>query len=309
MGAGHSHGSDHGHGHGHSHAPADFGRAFAIGVVLNGAFVLVEATYGFLSGSMALVADAGHNLSDVLSLLLAWGAAAAARRPASGKFTYGFKSSTILAAMANAGLLLVAIGAILFETLNRFAAPAPVQGWTMVLVAGIGIVVNGATALMFMRGRHGDLNVRGAYLHMVADAVVSLGVVVAGVAILLTGAHWIDPVTSLVIVGVIAWGTWGLLKDSVKMALLAVPEGISESAVRAYLARLEGVEAVHDLHIWPMSTTETAMTAHLVMPAGHPGDEFLRAVAHDLAHDHRIGHATIQIELDRDCTLSATNGC
>ena len=305
---GHSHSHDHA-GHGHAHVPADFGRAFAIGVVLNGAFVLVEATYGFLSGSMALVADAGHNLSDVLSLLLAWGAAAAAKRPASAKFTYGFKSSTILAAMANAGLLLVAIGAILFETLNRFAEPAAVQGWTMVIVAGIGIVINGATALLFMRGRHGDLNVRGAYLHMVADALVSVGVVAAGAAILLTGAHWIDPAVSLIIVGVIAWGTWGLLKDSVKMGLLAVPEGISEASVRAYLARLEGVEAVHDLHIWPMSTTETALTAHLVMPAGHPGDDFLRTVAHDLAHDHRIGHATIQIELDRDCALSATTGC
>lgn len=303
MSAGHS------HGHGHSHAPADFGRAFAIGVALNGAFVLVEATLGLLSGSMALVADAGHNLSDVLSLLLAWGAAAAARRPASGKFTYGFKSSTILAAMANAGLLLVAIGAILFETLNRFTEPSPVQGWTMVIVAGIGIVINGATALLFMRGRHGDLNIRGAYLHMVADALVSLGVVIAGAAILLTGENWIDPVTSLVIVGVIAWGAWGLLKDSVKMGLLAVPDGICEGAVRAYLTRLEGVETVHDLHIWPMSTTETAMTAHLVMPAGHPGDDFLRMVAHDLAHDHGIGHATIQIELDRDCALSVTGGC
>ena len=208
--------------------------------------------------------------------------------------------------IANAGLLLGAIGAIQFEPLNRYTEPAAVQGWTMVIVAGIGIGINGATALLFMRGRHGDLNVRGAYLHMVADALVSVGVVGAGAAILLTGAHWIDPAVSLVIVGVIAWGTWGLLKDSVKMGLLAVPEGISEDEVRAYLVRLDGVEAVHDLHIWPMSTTETALTAHLVMPAGHPGDVFLRAVAHDLEHDHRIGHATIQIELDRDCALS---GC
>lgn len=308
MGHSHSHGAA-GHAHDHSHAPADFGRAFAIGVVLNGAFVLVEATYGFLSGSMALVADAGHNLSDVLSLLLAWGAAAAAKRPATRKFTYGFKSSTILAAIANAGLLLVAIGAILFETLNRFSQPAEVQGWTMVIVAGIGIAINGATALLFMRGRHGDLNIRGAYLHMVADALVSLGVVIAGIAILLTGAHWIDPVTSLVIVGVITWGTWGLLKDSVKMGLLAVPEGISEDGVRGYLQGLAGVEAVHDLHIWPMSTTETALTAHLVMPGGHPGDALLRRIAHDLAHDHRIGHATIQIERDRDCALSEGEGC
>lgn len=313
MGAGHSHnhGHSHGHshGHGHAHAPADFGRAFAIGIVLNGAFVLVEAAYGFISGSMALVADAGHNLSDVLSLLLAWAAAAAARKPPSGKFTYGYKSSTILAAMANAGLLLVAIGAILFETLNRLTNPAEVEGWTMIVVAGVGIVINTATALLFMRGRHDDLNIRGAFLHMVADALVSLGVVIAGAAILLTGATWIDPATSLVIVAVIAWGTWGLLKDSVKMGLLAVPEGISEEEVRAYLSRLPGVAAIHDLHIWPMSTTETAMTAHLVMPAGHPGDDFLREIAHELDHHHRIGHATIQIERDANCGLSSAESC
>lgn len=313
MGAGHSHnhGHSHGHshGHGHAHAPADFGRAFAIGIVLNGAFVLVEAAYGFISGSMALVADAGHNLSDVLSLLLAWAAAAAARKPPSGKFTYGYKSSTILAAMANAGLLLVAIGAILFETLNRLTNPAEVEGWTMIVVAGVGIVINTATALLFMRGRHDDLNIRGAFLHMVADALVSLGVVIAGAAILLTGVTWIDPATSLVIVAVIAWGTWGLLKDSVKMGLLAVPEGISEEEVRAYLSRLPGVAAIHDLHIWPMSTTETAMTAHLVMPAGHPGDDFLREIAHELDHHHRIGHATIQIERDADCGLSSAESC
>lgn len=306
---GHSHAHGHSHGHGHAHAPADFGRAFAIGIVLNGAFVLVEATYGFLSGSMALVADAGHNLSDVLSLLLAWAAAAAARKPPSDKFTYGYKSSTILAAMANAGLLLVAIGAILFETLNRLTNPAEVEGWTMIVVASIGIVINTATALLFLRGRHDDLNIRGAFLHMVADALVSLGVVIAGVAILLTGATWIDPVTSLLIVAVIAWGTWGLLKDSVKMGLLAVPEGISEGEVRAYLSRLSGVVAVHDLHIWPMSTTETAMTAHLVMPAGHPGDDFLREIAHELQHQHGIGHATIQIERDADCALSSAESC
>jgi cobalt-zinc-cadmium efflux system protein len=295
MGGAHSHSHGHSHGHGHGHAP-DHGRAFAIGVTLNLAFVVVEATFGFLSGSMALVADAGHNLSDVLGLLLAWGAATAAQRPASGRYTYGFKSSTILAAMANAGLLLVAIGAILFETLNRFAEPPPVQGWTMVIVAGIGIVINAATALMFMRGRHSDLNIRGAFLHMAADALVSLGVVIAGVAILLTGAQWIDPVTSLVIVAVIAWGTWGLLRDSVKMGLLAVPEGIDAGEVRAYLAALPGVAAVHDLHIWPMSTTETAMTAHLVMPGGHPGDTFLHGIAHELNERFGIAHTTVQVQ-------------
>ena len=296
---GHHHGHDHG-GHGHSHAPKDFGRAFAIGIVLNIAFVIVEAVYGWLSGSMALIADAGHNLSDVLALMLAWGASIAAKRPPSGRFTYGYKSSTILAALANAALLLLAIGAILFETLHRIAEPAPVEGMTMVIVAGIGILINGGTALLFLRG-HDDINIRGAFLHMAADALVSLGVVIAGLAIIWTGRFWIDPLVSLVIVAVIAWGTWGLLKDSVTMSLLAVPKGISEADVRAFLASLDGVEAVHDLHIWPMSTTETALTAHLVMPGGHPGDAFLHRIAHHLQHHHRIQHATIQIEREAHC--------
>ena len=304
MGTGHAHhGHDHhageGHGgHAHSHAPADFGRAFLFGIILNTGFVVVEAVYGWLSGSMALIADAGHNLSDVLALILAWGASIAAKKPASERFTYGYKSSTILAALANAGLLLLAIGAILFETLHRIAEPAPVAGETMVIVAGIGILINGGTALLFMRGQH-DINIRGAFLHMAADALVSLGVVVAGVAIIWTGRQWIDPAVSLGIVLVIAWGTWGLLKDSVAMSMLAVPKGISESKVRAYLSGLPGVEAVHDLHIWPMSTTETALTAHLVMPGGHPGDAFLRDLAHGLEHDHRIGHVTVQVEHTR----------
>ena len=290
MGAGHS------HDHGHAHGPANHGPAFAIGVALNLAFVGVEATYGFLSGSMALLADAGHNLSDVLSLALAWGASVLAKRAPSGRFTYGFKSSTILAALANAGLLLVAIGGIAFETLNRMAAPPAVEGRTMMVVAGIGILINGATALLFARGRAHDINIRGAFLHMAADALVSLGVVVAGLAILLTGERWIDPVTSLVIVLVIAWGTWGLLKDSVKLGLNAVPEHIDEAAVRAHLAALPGVTAVHDLHIWPMSTTEAALTAHLVMPAGCPGDAFLHDLARRLEHDFAIGHTTVQVE-------------
>jgi cobalt-zinc-cadmium efflux system protein len=301
MGAGHSHSHQHGAGHGHSHAPADFGNAFLIGIVLNTAFVAVEATYGWLSGSMALIADAGHNLSDVLALMLAWAASVAARRPATERFTYGYKSSTILAALANAALLLIAVGAILYETVARMADPAPVEGMTMVVIAGIGIVINTGTALLFLRGRADDLNIRGAFLHMAADALVSLGVVIAGLAILWSGALWIDPAVSLVIVLVIAWGTWGLLKDSLKMSLLAVPRGISESAVRAYLSGRPGVEAVHDLHIWPMSTTETALTAHLVMPGGHPGDAFLREIAGELEHHHRIGHATVQVEISRDC--------
>ena len=306
MGAGHSH--DHGksggggHGHaGHSHAPTDFGMAFAIGIVLNTVFVVVEATYGWLSGSMALIADAGHNLSDVLSLLLAWGASVLAKRAPTERFTYGFKNSTILAALANAMLLLVAIGMILLETIERFSDPQPIEAGTVMLVAGIGIVINTATALLFLRGRKHDINIRGAFLHMAADALVSVGVVIAGALILYTGALWIDPVTSLVIVAVIAWGTWGLLKDSVKMSLLAVPDGVSEADVRAYLTGLDGVDAVHDLHIWPMSTTETALTAHLVMRHGHPGDAFLREIAEELEHHHAIGHATVQIEQDREC--------
>lgn len=291
---GHHH--DHGHGHGHHHGPVGHGRAFAVGIVLNSAFVMVEAIYGYLAGSMALLADAGHNLSDVLSLLIAWCASVAARKAPTARFTYGLKSSTILAALANASLLLIAIGAILFETVHRLLAPAPVQGMTMIVVASIGIAINTATALMFMRGREHDINIRGAFLHMAADALVSAGVVVAGVAILLTGALWIDPVTSLVIVAVIGWGTWGLLKDSVKMALHAVPDGVDESAVQRFLSDLPGVQAVHDLHIWPMSTTETALTAHLVMPGGNPGDAFLHHLADELEDDFGIGHATVQVE-------------
>lgn len=292
MGAGHSHSHDHAQGH----VPANFDRAFAIGVLLNSAFVLIEAGFGLWSGSMALIADAGHNLSDVLSLLIAWAASWMGRKPASSRFTYGYKSSSILAALANAGLLLIAIGAILFETIDRLFDPAPVEGWTMVIVAGVGIVVNTATALMFMRGRKHDLNIRGAFLHMAADALVSLGVVIAGAIILMTGAWWIDPATSLAIVVVIGVGTWGLLRDSVKMGLLAVPDGIDEAEVRAFLEGLPGVAAVHDLHIWPMSTTETALTAHLVMPGGYPGDALIRHAAKELEHHHRIGHATLQVE-------------
>jgi len=289
-------GHGHGHHHGHSHAPAGFGRAFAIGVALNTAFVVIEAGAGFVYGSMALVADAGHNLSDVLSLLIAWGASILTTRPPSSRFTYGLKSSSILAAMANAALLLVALGAISVETIRRLFAPEPVEPGPIMIVAAIGIVINAATAMLFMRGRKGDLNIRGAYLHMVADAAVSAGVVVAGLLIWLTGVAWIDPLTSLVIVAIIAVGTWGLLKDSVKMALLAVPDGIDEAAVRAVLAGFPGVTGVHDLHIWPMSTTETALTAHLIVPGEHPGDAFLHDVCQRLHDRFGIEHATIQIE-------------
>lgn len=244
---------------------------------------------------MALVADAGHNLSDVLALLLAWAANLAAKRAPSDRYTYGFKSSTILAAIANALLLAFAIGAILFETAHRLFEPSEPQGMVIIIVAGIGVVINTATALLFLRGQD-DLNIRGAYLHMAADALVSVGVVVAGIAILFTGLWWIDPLVSFAIVAMIAWGTWGLAKDSIRLGLLAVPARIDVAEVRAHLAGLQGVSAVHDLHIWPMSTTETALTAHLVMPDGPASDEFLHAIAHDLEDRFGIGHATIQVE-------------
>jgi cobalt-zinc-cadmium efflux system protein len=291
------------HHHHPEHTRTSHGRAFAVGIALNSVFVVVEAGFGLWSGSMALVADAAHNLSDVLSLLIAWGASIMSARPANARFTYGYKSSSILAALANAGMLLAALGAILFEAVHRLFDPIRPEGTTMIAVASVGIVINTATALMFARGRKHDLNIRGAFLHMAADALVSAGVVIAGVAILWTGALWIDPVTTLLIVAVIGWGTWGLLKDGVRMGLLAVPDSIDQAAVRDYLSGLPGVTAVHDLHIWPMSTTETALTAHLVMPSGHPGDAFLHEIAHELDHEFAIGHATVQVERGSDHCL------
>jgi len=306
----HDHGHAHGHGHGHHHhAPADFGRAFLIGIVLNTGFVAVEATAGLIYGSMALIADAGHNLSDVLALALAWFASIAAKRPPSGRFTYGFKSSTILAALANALLLAVAIGAILFETLHRMMNPTEPQGLAMAAVAGIGIAINALTAMLFLKG-HDDLNIRGAYLHMVADALVSLGVVIAGIAILATGIRWIDPLASLMILAVIAWGTWGLARDSLTMGLLAAPAGIDLTEVKRHLAAYEGVTAVHDLHVWPMSTTEVALTAHLVMPGRPAPDRFLREVATSLEARFGVHHATLQVESGDDpCNKLCGAGC
>ena len=299
MGAGHSHhGDDHGHDHGlgHSHAPADFGRAFAIGIALNSAYIIVEAGYGFAIGSMALLADAGHNLSDVLGLIIAWTGATLAKRPPSKRYTFGFRGSSILAALFNAVLLLVAVGLIALEAIQRIVYPAPVAGGTIIIVASIGIVINGATAMLFARGRKGDINIRGAYLHMAADAAVSAGVVIAGALILWTGQSWIDPVTSLVIGFVILLSTWGLLTSAIKMSLAAVPEHIDPDAVRRALEELDGVEHVHHLHIWNMSTTETALTAHIVMPDGHPGDAFLARAQTSLETRFHIGHSTIQIE-------------
>ena len=286
----------HDHDH-HSHGPADFGRAFAIGTILNLGFVLVEGTAGFLTDSVALLADAGHNLSDVLGLLVAWGGAELAKRPVSKRFTYGLRGSSILAALTNSVLLLVAVGAIGWEAIQRFADPPAIHGGMVMIVAAIGIVVNLGTALLFARGRKGDINIRGAYLHMAADAAVSAGVVIGGGLILLTGAGWIDPAISLAIVAVILWSAWGLARESLTMVLQAVPVGIDAEAVAQALTGLPGVARVHDLHIWPMSTTEAALTAHLVMPGGHPGDAFLMDLQHRLAHDFRIDHTTIQIEL------------
>lgn len=275
---------------------ARYDRAFAIGVALNAGFVLVEWTFGVLANSLALIADASHNLGDALGLLLAWGAAALARRRPSARFTYGLRSSTILAALANAALLLVITGGIAWEAILRFRNPASIDAPVVIWVAALGILINTATALLFLSGRKQDLNLRGAYLHMAADAAVSLGVVIAGLLTLATGWSWLEPVVSLAIVAVILLGTWGLLRDATRLALHAVPEGVDPVNVRRFLERQPGVEEVHDLHIWGMSTTETAMTAHLVMPGGHPGDAFIAELADRMAQDFGIAHATLQVE-------------
>ncbi|RTL51883.1 MAG: cation transporter [Bradyrhizobiaceae bacterium] len=299
---------DHKHDHshaGHSHAPADFGRAFVIGITLNAGFVVVEALYGFIANSTALLADAGHNLSDVLGLVVAWVAAILSKRQPTPRLTYGLRNSSILAALLNAILLLIASGAILLEAIQRLMEPEPIASKTVIVVATIGIAVNGITAWLFASGRKTDINIKGAYLHMMADAAVSLGVVLAAITILMTGWLWIDPAMSLVIVAVIVWGTWGLLRESTAMSLAAVPSRIDPAAVRTFLSTLPGVVSIHDLHIWPMSTTETALTAHLVTPAGHPGDAFLIETCHQLNDRFKIGHTTLQIENspDLECSL------
>lgn len=296
----HGHKHDHKEKDNHDHGPVSYTKAFAIGIALNTVFVIIEAGYGFSSHSLALMADAGHNLSDVLGLILAWGATYLATKKPSRKFTYGFRSSSILAALANAVFLLIAIGGIAWEAIQRFSDPHPIGASTVMIVAGIGIFINGATALLFMSGRKSDLNLKGAYLHMLSDAVISAGVVVAGLIISFTGFNLIDPVVSLVISVVIVWGTWGLLRDSVKLALNAVPESVDGEAVLSYLKGLKEVNEVHDLHIWAMSTTETALTAHLIMKAGHPGDKFLKGLSHQLEHQFGINHTTVQIELADD---------
>lgn len=295
--AAHSHEHDDHNGRGHSHLPKDFNRAFAIGVSLNIVFVIIEVVFGWFSNSLALIADAGHNLGDVLGLLLAWGASRLALHRPSSKFTYGLRSTSILAALFNSVLLMLAVGGILWEAAERLRDPSTIHAPTVMWVAGIGIVINGLTAWMFVSGSKDDLNIRGAFTHMAADALVSLGVVISAAILMATGWGWIDPLVSILVSLVIVLGTWTLLRDSLNLALDAVPDGIETDRIAGYLKSLDGVSEIHDLHIWGMSTTENAMTAHLVMPAGHPGDTFLTETARGLERKFRIHHTTIQIEI------------
>jgi cobalt-zinc-cadmium efflux system protein len=304
--SGHSHG--HGHHH-HHHTPAvGHGRAFALAVALNLVIVVTQTVYGVIAHSTALLADAGHNLSDVLGLLLAWGAAwLTARRP-SGRYTFGFGNSSILASLANAALLLIACGAIMAQAIGRLVSPAPVAGLDVFIVATIGMVVNGFSAWLFMRGQKDDINIRGAFLHMASDAGVSAAVAISGLVILFTGWSWIDPIMSIVVVLVIVYGTWGLLRESMRLALAAVPQGVDMERIRVFLAAQEGVTDVHDLHIWPLSTTGNALSAHLVMPAGHPGDDALDGIVNALSTRYSMKHVTLQVDLgttEHCCALDA----
>ena len=282
--------------HVHSHEPKGHDRAYAFGIALNLGFVAIESVYGVLSQSMALLADAGHNLSDVLALALAWGASVLGRREPSQRFTYGLGSSTILAALVNAMLLMLVVGGIAVEAVQRLMNPVPVATATVIWVALCGIAVNGVTALFFLRDRERDLNVKGAFVHMAADTAVSLGVVLAGVGMLYTGWTWLDSAMSIVIAAVIVGSTWGLLRDSVNLSLHAVPSRIDTELIRGYFSGLDGVAEIHDLHIWGMSTTETALTVHLVMPDGHPSDRFIAQISSELRERLGVGHATIQVE-------------
>ena len=292
------------HNHSHSHA-ANYDRAFALGIVLNVLFVVVETIFGWQADSLALLSDAGHNLSDVLGLLVAYGGLYLARLRPNHKHTYGLGRATILAALFNAMILLIAIGGIVWEAVGRFSHPVPIQGGIVMLVAAIGVVINGITAWLFMSGNKTDLNLRGAFLHMAADALVSLGVVIAGAMFIWTGWAWLDPAISLVIAVVILWSTWDLLRQALHLSLDGVPVSITLDNVKNYLTAQPNVIEIHDLHVWAMSTSEIALTVHLVMRGGHPGNEFLCRVAEELHDNFTIGHATIQIELDnQQCTLS-----
>ncbi len=292
----HFHHNDHDNHHGHHHGPIDFGRAFAIATTLNIALVIAQVVFGVLANSVALIADAGHNLGDVLGLLLAWGAHGMARWQPTKRYTYGFRSASILAALFNGIILLVATGAIAWEALRRLGGMTDVAGVTVMVIAAVGIVVNGVSAWLLIAGRQGDLNVRGAFLHLLGDAAISLGVVAAGAVIVVTGWNWLDPAASLIIAVLIVWGTWGLLREATMMSLDAVPQGVDGARVESYLRGLPGVSEIHDLHIWAMSTTETAMTAHLVRPGAGLDDHLLHEICHELEHRFGISHATLQIE-------------
>ena len=282
--------------HHHHHAAPDYNRAFAVGVALNVIFVVIEVTYGVIADSLALLTDAGHNLSDVLGLLLAWGASYLARKKPSRRRTYGYSRATILASMFSGLLLLAAVAVISWEAVNRFFTPSEPVGKTIMIVAGIGVLINSITAWFFVSGKDHDLNIRGAYLHMAADALVSLGVVVSGFVIWQFGLNWFDPLSSLLIAVVIFWSTWGLLRDSLNLAIDAVPRGLDPEEIRNWLSAQPGVEGMHDLHIWPISTTNTALTAHLLMPEPPANDEFLHNLAQQLQERFKISHATFQIE-------------
>lgn len=291
------------HHNGHAHAPslgagttASYSTAFVVGAVLNTVFIVVEVTYGILSNSVSLLADAGHNLGDVLGLFVAWGGLLLAQRQPTARFTYGLRGSSILAALFNAVALLITVGIIAVESIRRLYQPEPVAGLTVMIVAAVGMAINGGTALLFSRGRNLDINLRGVFMHMMGDAVISLGVVVAGAGVLFTGWSWLDPAIGLLVAVFLVVSTWRLLTQSIAMALHAVPSDIEPQEVHAFLGRIGGVDQVHDLHIWPMSTTERALTCHLVMPGGHPGDDALAKLAHELEHRFRIGHVTIQVE-------------
>jgi cobalt-zinc-cadmium efflux system protein len=294
---GHDHGHSHGPGHHHHHGdPNTHGKAFATAIALNSVFVAIEFFYGFLANSTALMADAGHNLSDVLALMLAWGAAILAKRQPKGRFTYGLRSSSMLAALFNSMLLMAACGAIAWEAVQQLIHPNPVAGMTVSVVAGIGILVNGFSAWLFINGSKDDINIRGAYLHMAGDAAISLGVLLAGLVVMYTGWSWLDPLVSVAIVVMITWSTWHLLAQSLRMMLAAVPDNIDHTEIETFLRARPGVSDMHDLHIWPMSTTETALTVHLVIPSGYPGDQAIDAITKELREEFGIGHCTIQVE-------------
>jgi cobalt-zinc-cadmium efflux system protein len=308
----HHHHAHHGHAHGHHHgALSGNGRAFALAIGLNTVFVAIEFAYGFIANSTALMADAGHNLSDVLGLVLAWGAAMLTRSAPNGRYTYGLRSSSILAALLNSMLLMMACGAIGWEAVHRLSQPNPVAGLTVSVVAAVGVAVNGISAWLFMAGSKTDLNIRGAYQHMAADAAISLGVVISGLAIMSTGWTWLDPVVSIVIVLLILVSTWSLLRESLRLVLAAVPANVDPEQVERFLQGQPGVSEMHDLHIWAMSTTETALTAHLVMPKGYPGDSAIDAIVAQLKADFGIHHCTLQVEQGttvHGCTLHGEPG-